>query len=208
MAFSERTKKIVKQKACFRCAICHNPFVEIHHIIPREEGGHDTEDNAAPLCAACHDLYGGNPDKRKQIREMRDHWYELMERRYNGEINIFDPIEIQSSAAQMKSQKDIAIYHVVYRHEKFEVSADILFKLLKNAQMQFPNKKRFFYIDIEGHRNHAGGCDEDMFELQKDFALGFLMKFITEIHMPLGCYKNNNQSNEIPDTLKILTETD
>ena len=38
-------------------------------------------DNAAPLCARCHDVYGGNPDKRKQIRETRDLWWEICARR-------------------------------------------------------------------------------------------------------------------------------
>lgn len=93
MAFSEKTKNKVKRKSCFRCVICHKPFVEIHHIIPLSEGGSNRIDNAAPLCASCHDLYGGNTEKRKQIREMKDHWFDLMEKRYNGQINVLDPIE-------------------------------------------------------------------------------------------------------------------
>jgi len=41
----------------------------------------DNLDNAAPLCGSCHDLFGRNPDKRKQIREMRDFWWEVCEKR-------------------------------------------------------------------------------------------------------------------------------
>jgi hypothetical protein len=52
------------------------------HIIPQAAGGSDDLENAAPLCSSCHDLFGGNPDKRKQIREMRDLWYELCETRF------------------------------------------------------------------------------------------------------------------------------
>lgn len=92
MAFSEKTKMEAKRKANFRCVVCHDKFVEVHHILPQVEGGDDSLDNAAPLCAGCHDLYGANPQKRKQIREMRDHWYELMEKRYNGELDLFEPI--------------------------------------------------------------------------------------------------------------------
>src|SRR2546425_13353225 len=50
------------------------------HIIPTADGGPDTEDNAAPLCPSCHDIYGANPVKRKLIREVRNFWYELCAR--------------------------------------------------------------------------------------------------------------------------------
>ena len=133
MAFSERIKLAVKEKSCFRCVVCHKPFVEIHHIIPLCDGGDDTENNAAPLCAGCHDLYGGNSSKRKQIREMRDHWYDAMERRYNGELDILEPIDETCSKEVMRSEKGIAIYHYIFMHEDFDVSANILFRLLKCA---------------------------------------------------------------------------
>src|SRR6266436_3035129 len=82
MPFSELTKLEAKRKAHFCCVVCHQPFVEVHHIIPQADDGTDDLDNAAPLCALCHDHFGGNPDKRKQIREMRDLWYELCETRF------------------------------------------------------------------------------------------------------------------------------
>jgi len=79
MPFPEHIKIKAKQTAHYRCVICHDPFVQVHHIRPQEDDGPDTLDNAAPLCARCHDLFGGNPEKRKQIREMRDAWWELCE---------------------------------------------------------------------------------------------------------------------------------
>jgi HNH endonuclease len=82
MPFSEATKLEAKRRAHFSCVVCHQPFVEVHHILPQAAGGSDDLDNAAPLCSSCHDLFGGNPDKRKQIREMRDLWYELCETRF------------------------------------------------------------------------------------------------------------------------------
>lgn len=205
MAFSEKVKLEAKRRACFRCVICQEPFVEIHHILPQAHGGKDTIENAAPLCASCHDLYGGNPEKRKQIREMRDHWFELMEKRSNGEINILEPIPNNKHYKNMLKNKGIAIYHSVYKHEDFTESANILVKLLQNAQSQFPNQKRFLYLDIEDHRNNSGGFDHDMFELQTDFALGFLMQFLTTIHMPLGSVNNNKlQSNDVPKEFEVF----
>ena len=65
-----------------RCCLCHELGVEIHHIIPQEEDGPDSEDNAASLCPTCHERYGANPTKRKFIREARDNWYSICDRRY------------------------------------------------------------------------------------------------------------------------------
>jgi HNH endonuclease len=80
MAFSEEQRAAVRTRGHFRCCLCHALGVEVHHIIPAVDGGPDTEDNAAPLCPSCHDIYGANPVKRKFIREARDFWYELCAR--------------------------------------------------------------------------------------------------------------------------------
>lgn len=80
MAFSEKTKDEVKRKAHFRCCVCGNYFVEIHHIIPEAHGGTDDIGNAAPLCPNCHSNFGDSPTRRKVITQMRDFWYELCEK--------------------------------------------------------------------------------------------------------------------------------
>src|ERR1700741_2657614 len=82
MPFTEETKLGVKRKSHFRCCLCHALGIEIHHIVPQADGGLDTHDNAAPLCPSCHETYGANSGKRKFIREARDFWYELCEKRY------------------------------------------------------------------------------------------------------------------------------
>ncbi len=82
MPFSEKVKKQARKKAHFQCVICKSPFVDVHHIKPESKSGSNRLENAAPLCAGCHDAYGNNPDKRKQIKEMRDLWYEICEQRY------------------------------------------------------------------------------------------------------------------------------
>jgi tetratricopeptide (TPR) repeat protein len=83
MPFSESLKLRVRKKSNWQCCICEAFYVEIHHIITQEDGGLDTEDNAAPLCPSCHDTYGSNPQKRKFIREKRDDWYAKCEKKYN-----------------------------------------------------------------------------------------------------------------------------
>ena len=108
---------------------------------------------------------------------------------------------------QSKVESDnraVAIYHIVYSHEGFEDSAQILFKLVKRAQKIQPGKPRKLFLDIEGHRNGEGGFDADMLELQKDFLPGFLAQFLSEIHCPLFSVSNPKpQENELPLELII-----
>ena len=109
MPFSESHKEEVRRRAYHRCCICQEVrFIEVHHIIPESEGGPDTEENAAPLCAGCHDLYGNDPQKRKQIREMRDQWYEICER-------LFDQDVLVALAAKVEQKVEEAINGVVKR---------------------------------------------------------------------------------------------
>ena len=84
MSFSETLKLEVKRKADFTCCWCQDRRnkVEVHHIIPESEGGPDIEDNAAPLCGSCHDLYGMNPELRKEIKQRRDYWHEICSKRF------------------------------------------------------------------------------------------------------------------------------
>ncbi len=76
MPFSENLKTALRHRAWHCCCRCHDRKpLEVHHIVPQAEGGPDTEDNAVPLCAQCHADWGGNPEKRKYLRDSRDSWF-------------------------------------------------------------------------------------------------------------------------------------
>jgi HNH endonuclease len=92
MAFSDSLKSEVRRKSHHACCLCKSISVEIHHIIPQEEQGADTLDNAAPLCPSCHDIFGANPQKRKMIKEARDLWYEICENRYRSDADRIDDL--------------------------------------------------------------------------------------------------------------------
>lgn len=108
MAFSEALKKEVRRKAHLKCCICESfEFLHVHHIIPEKEGGPDTIDNAAPLCSRCHDAYGGNPERKKWIREKRDLWYEICEKKLSNEdVKKIEEIReiIENTANQQKEK--------------------------------------------------------------------------------------------------------
>ena len=86
----------------------------MHHILPQAEGGPDSEDNAAPLCPSCHAIYGGNPELRARMREMRDAWYEACERLFTKEP---EPGQVFRSIYELFSVEELerlAIHNPTY----------------------------------------------------------------------------------------------
>lgn len=55
-----RLKPAILKAQGNRCARCRRPFVrfrhdpELHHLLPRAQGGEDSEANLVALCARCH----------------------------------------------------------------------------------------------------------------------------------------------------------
>lgn len=88
MPFSENIKLEVKRKAAFRCCRCQSIGIDVHHIIPEKDGGPSNVSNAAPLCQNCHDQFGDNPQKRKEIIQMRDWWCETCSRMFPGKGSV------------------------------------------------------------------------------------------------------------------------
>jgi len=105
MAFSEPIKQEARRRAGYHCCICRDIAVsiEIHHIIPQEDGGSDDIDNAVALCRNCHGDYGANREKKKIVKEMRDWWYDRVNMIYgSADVNenfqkVYNEIEKISS---------------------------------------------------------------------------------------------------------------
>ena len=103
MAFSEAIINNVKEKSAFRCCRCQNIGIEAHHIIPQKEQGEDTFDNAAPLCPNCHTWFGANPEKRREITQMRDWWYKKVAAMYAQKDVDFDLLKELNSKVEALS---------------------------------------------------------------------------------------------------------
>lgn len=95
------------------CCLCHTLGVEVHHIVPQEDDGEDTEENAAPVCPTCHETYRANPSKRKFIRETRDFWYEVCANRYSADKDILDRIATQTEALISKKDLEDAVERIL-----------------------------------------------------------------------------------------------
>jgi hypothetical protein len=112
MPFSEELKLSVRRRSHFCCCLCRSLGVEVHHIIPEAEGGSNTDENAAPLCPACHETYGANPQKRKFIREARDLWYEICEKRYASDGDRLAELSEQLKNAVTKEDLEKAVKEI------------------------------------------------------------------------------------------------
>lgn len=121
------------------------------------------------------------------------------------------PVSARTSASSRQKPpkgddgKSTVLYHVVHAHEDFETAAEMIYEIVKSAAKRFPGKARHLYLDIDGHRNKAGGWDHDMLELQQNFCLGYLAPFLTELHVPLIAVKlNGPQRDDLPEHLMLI----
>jgi hypothetical protein len=108
-----------------------------------------------------------------------------------------------------EAPKALALYHCVYAAESFNDAAHALFDLVQYACRTFPGAKRQLFVDIEGHRTPSNAFDEDMFELQSEFLIGYLLQFLNEARVPLVHVRNPNpQLEDLPDELHIYASAD
>lgn len=98
----------------------------------------------------------------------------------------------------------MALYHDMRVHEDFHQCGQRLFAITKEAQDARPGAKRILFLDIQGHRNVAGGFDPDAYEILAHFIPDVLMPHLSEVHTPLLHVRNpKEQNNDLPDLLLI-----
>jgi len=87
---------MVRSNRC--CCLCHSYVglhIEIHHIVPKAQGGTDDLDNGIPLCFECHakvEAYNrDHPRGRKyqpaQLKRYRDGWFDMLS---DGRVMVVD----------------------------------------------------------------------------------------------------------------------
>jgi HNH endonuclease len=163
MAFTEATKLEAKQRAHFSCVVCHQPLVEVHHIVPQSDGGSDEIENAAALCAGCHDLLGGNPDKRKQIRQMRDFWYDLCETRFHNSSSLTLARDLEEVKSRQEEQGAMisaikTLLEEYYSHQSNEIAAASTGSAVASLSgVAIPQPKRTRWLTAPWKRNELDG---------------------------------------------------
>ncbi|WPS85653.1 hypothetical protein SMD22_00915 (plasmid) [Brevibacillus halotolerans] len=103
-------------------------------------------------------------------------------------------------------EKGIGIYHTVKSTDGFDTAANAIYQLVVEAQTKEPNKDRYLYIKIEGHRNKNGGFDREMYNLLTHFMLGFMGSYVKNIKCPMYRLINpKTQNNQLSgNTLKVF----
>ncbi|QDX39851.1 HNH endonuclease [Salarchaeum sp. JOR-1] len=81
----EPVRREVRQEANFGCAICGNPIIEIHHIVPRSEEEHNDPERMIALCRNHHALAGPQAEGITP-----DQLYEYKEDPHNSDLVDYD----------------------------------------------------------------------------------------------------------------------
>jgi hypothetical protein len=90
MSFSPTIRDEVFTKSARHCSVCHRfkgLNLEIHHIVPKNDSGQDTFDNAICLCFDCHadagHYFAGHPKGSRvtpnELIRQRDEWYLIVQ---------------------------------------------------------------------------------------------------------------------------------
>lgn len=103
-----------------------------------------------------------------------------------------------------KREESVVIYHDMAVYENFERCARRIWEMIKGAQDAAPGKPRQLFLDVQGHRNAAGGYDRDALEIINEFTLGFLLPYLTEATTSFHRVRNKYpQQNDLADLLEF-----
>ena len=111
----------------------------------------------------------------------------------------------ETPGVHMGFDNTVSVYHIVGEEDTFEVAAQAVFNLLKDAQERFPGWSRIFFLDIAGHEGEARGFSPDFYEFQQEFLFSVVAPFVSAFETPLtgGLVNPDSQRNDLPDRLNI-----
>ena len=89
----------------------------------------------------------------------------------------------------------VVLYHCFRKWDTFSEAAAVLHAIVEDAAAQFPAQARHLHLDVEGHRNPAGGFDRDAYELMAHFVPRALMHYLDEARTPLCVFSNPEPSD-------------
>ena len=111
----------------------------------------------------------------------------------------------EAPGIHMGFDNTVSVYHIVEEEDTFEVAAQAVFDLLKDAQERYPDWSRVFFLDIAGHEGEAAGFSPDFYEFQQEFLFSVVAPFVSAFETPLtgGLVNPDSQRNDLPDRLNI-----
>lgn len=130
MPFSDTVKREAKERSHYQCVLCRVVgFLDVHHIVPLEEDGPGTIENACPLCPNCHRWFGHDPAKRGQVRTIRDWWWDRCARIDQAQLNSPDGQRVNQlfqeyQESQQQEQGRLFAEMKAYIADQFRQQAD------------------------------------------------------------------------------------
>lgn len=110
---------------------------------------------------------------------------------------------------RLTTGKLTVIYHDMAVYEDFERCANRLFEMVRDCAHTFPGKPRVLVLDVQGHRNEAGGFDHDSYELMREFIPTMLLPYLTEVSTPLWRFRNKSpQRDDVPNVITFVPPLD
>ncbi|KEO84586.1 HNH endonuclease [Tumebacillus flagellatus] len=70
--FNPAVRAHIRERDGERCVLCGRPGREVHHILPRAQGGLGTADNGICLDGPCHHQAHRQPQVQKQLQRFRE----------------------------------------------------------------------------------------------------------------------------------------
>ena len=143
MSFSNKIKEEILVASARHCCVCHRHKgvkVEVHHIVPKEQGGEDVYENAIALCFDCHSdaghYYAKHPKGTKfspsELRRHKEEWFKIVK-------------------ANNIPQKEECLIHARYLVTKeFEILKELSQKDLKRFPVSNSLLIDYFVIKISG----------------------------------------------------------
>ena len=133
MSFSKKIKAQCLSECARRCCVCQRYCavgIEIHHIIPKEQGGKNTYENAIPLCFDCHCSAGhynpkhpkGNKYSPEELKKSKENLYKIVK---EGQIK----------------EPDQVVDELLIRHLKTE-NWDIISEIIKGNYTGIPGENK------------------------------------------------------------------
>ena len=89
----------------------------------------------------------------------------------------------------MNFDNTVSLYHIVEPAHDFDHAAQAIFDLLKESQSRYPDWPRVLYLDVQGQVDEQGRFVDEMVELQQEFLIQAMGRFMTAIDMPLTSEK-------------------
>lgn len=152
MSFNKKQAETLLALCKRCCCICHTfcgIHIELHHIVPKSEGGSDNIENAISLCLRCHSevhLDGKNPKGRKySFDELRKHKTLWIEKSKDLDIHGIEKIK-NEILSYLDSFKIKEIYDTVMG---MSVQLEDLMKLkaIVSKQSEIQNKTNIKILD-------------------------------------------------------------